>query len=130
MIKFKKIIVNAIIIILIALSIFVIINSLLKKDYTPLIRFLSAFIGYLLFHKIDLKVVVPLRTRVIKQDLFNVIIWSISIIIFITNFLLSILIKDSFIKHAIEGLIYPLVYYSVKYCNIWMEDDETDSNKS
>jgi hypothetical protein len=128
MIKLKNIIYKFISLLINAVGLLIIINAILKKDYLKLIVILSALIGYGFYQIMNLKVIEPLRKRVIKQDLFNAIIWIISIIIFITNFVLFILINNKFINSANNGMIFPSVYFAVKYWRIWTEDNDTDSS--
>lgn len=129
MIKSKKLYIRLFSCILSALCLLIIIGALLKKDYSTLIKLLSGFIGFTFYRIMDSKVVDLIRKRVIKKDLLNAIISIISIIIFITNFVLLILTKNKYIESVNYGLIFPSVYFATKYWNIWMEDNETDSSK-
>jgi dolichyl-phosphate-mannose--protein O-mannosyl transferase len=129
MIKSKKLYIRLFSCILSALCLLIIIGALLKKDYSTLIKLLSGVIGFTFYQIMDSKVVDLIRKRVIKKDLLNAIISIISIIIFITNFVLLILTKNKYVESVNYGLIFPSVYFATKYWNIWMEDNETDSSK-
>lgn len=124
-VKRKDIISFSIIILLIVFSLLVIIKAVLHKDYQTLIEYLSMFVSLGVYQVLDSKVVKSLRQRAKDQDMFNAIIWIMSIILVVTNFvLLLITFRNKLLESVFDGLIKSSVFISVIYFNKWMEEDE------
>jgi hypothetical protein len=122
--KLKNIIIKIIFIILSAIVLFTIIKAVLHRDYPTLIYFVSAIVGYGIYQVIDSKLVKSFRKKVKNPDLFNSMIWIISIFFVITNFAFYVLTKNKLIANVYSGLIYPTIHFSMKYWDLWMEDTE------
>jgi hypothetical protein len=86
-------------------------------------------VGSGIYQVIDNKLVKSFRYKVKNQDIFNSIIWIISIIFVITNFVFFVLTKNKLIANVYNGLIYPTIYFSMKYWDLWMEDTEVGNSE-
>jgi hypothetical protein len=127
--KSINIITKFVLFILSVLFILIIIKAVLHRDYPTLIKYLSTSVGIIVYQVIVSKVIKPFGLKVKNKDLFNSLIWFTFAALFITNFVFSLILRNSFFGSINEGLIYPSVYFAMKYWDLWMEDNEVGNSE-
>lgn len=110
------------IVLLCALVLFQIIRELLSGDCTALVELLTIIAGYGLFQLLELKLFARLRMRAKRKELFNAILWISFSVLAIANLIISVLSKNRFLHIIFEGLMFPILYFSVEYWDLWMDD--------
>lgn len=105
-----------------AVVLFQIIHELINGYCTALAENLAIIAGYGLFQLIELKLFARLRMRAKRPDLFNLILWIVYGVLAIANLIISVLCKSRILHAIFEGLMFPIVYFSIEYWNLWSED--------